>query len=147
MPHPEHNGITDEEEEARIQAHIAADPDDPAHWDTSWLPASEILSEVVQAYREGTLRPASPGAILRVTLQERGLSQRRLAAMMGRPANAVSEIVQGKKAITAQTAVDLEEALGVAAQYWMKTEADYRLALERQRRKKANDETQEMRRD
>ena len=57
--------------------------------------------------------------------------------MMGRPASAVSEIILSKKVITPQTALELEDALGIPAQYWMRAEADYRLALERQRRKAA----------
>ena len=125
------------EEDARLEAEIAADPDDPAHWGAPFRPAGEVLPEVVQAHREGALHPASPGALLRVALQERGISQRRLAAMMGRPANSVSEIILSKKVITPQTALELEDALGIPAQYWMRSEADYRLALERQRRKAA----------
>ena len=87
----------DYEEDARLEAEIAADPDDPAYWGAPFRPAGEVLPEVVQAHREGALHPASPGALLRVALQERGISQRRLAAMMGRPANAVSEIILSKR--------------------------------------------------
>ncbi len=123
-----------DEEDAWIEANIAGDPDDPAHWGTVARPAGEVHPEVVQAEQEGRLLLPSPGAVLRETLKDKGISQRRLAAMMGRPVNAVSEIVQGKKAITAQTALDLEEALAIPAQYWMRAEADYRLALERARR-------------
>ena len=133
---PGHIDPTDEEE-ARIQAHIAEDPEDPAHWgySGSFRPASEVLPELVKAYREGRLMPPSPGRLLKVTLEGAGMSQRQLAKAMGRPPNAISEIVLGRKSITAKTAIELEDVLGVPASTWLHAEADYRLALERQRRK------------
>ena len=59
---PDHVDPTGEED-ARLEAEIAADPDDPAHWGAPFRPAGEVLPEVVQAYREGALHPASPGAL------------------------------------------------------------------------------------
>ena len=47
-----------------------------------------------------------PGNILRQELDARGLSQRAFAEMTGRPEQAVSEIIRGKKRITADTALD-----------------------------------------
>ena len=58
-------------------------------------------------------RPArltSAGAILRRELAARGWTQRDLAEVIGRPAQAISEIVQGSKRITAETALELAEA-------------------------------------
>lgn len=52
---------------------------------------------------------------------------------MGRPQQAVNEIVRGKKAVTAETAVDLERVLGIPAYLWLRMEARYRLALARER--------------
>jgi len=43
------------------------------------------------------------------------MSQAELAQRMGRPLQMISEIVQGKKAITAETALQLERATGVPA--------------------------------
>ena len=45
---------------------------------------------------------------------------------------AVSAIVRGVKAIDAKTAIELEQALGIAASFWLRLEAQYRLALARQ---------------
>jgi addiction module HigA family antidote len=55
---------------------------------------------------------------------------------MGRPAQVVNEIIRGKKQITAETALDLERALGISAGFWVRLQADYdlvkaRLASER----------------
>jgi HTH-type transcriptional regulator/antitoxin HigA len=46
---------------------------------------------------------------------------------MGRPLQAVNEIVRGKKRITGETALQLAEALGTSAELWMRLEADYEL--------------------
>ena len=57
-----------------------------------------------------------PGDILRRELDARGLSQRAFAEMTGRPEQVVSEIVRGKKRITAETALDFADALGIEAE-------------------------------
>ena len=59
------------------------------------------------------------------------MTQRELAMRMGRPPNAVSEIVRGRRGISAETALQLEAALGTAAHVWVGLDADYRLALAR----------------
>ena len=43
----------------------------------------------------------------------------------------VNEIVNGKKAITADTALELEKVLGIDAQYWTNLESRYRMTLTR----------------
>ena len=74
-----------------------------------------------------------PGEMLVEELEARGLSQRQLAALMHRPAQAINEIARGKKALTAETVVELERVLGIPAYLWLRMEARYRLALARQR--------------
>ena len=74
-----------------------------------------------------------PGFTLEEELQARGLTQRELARRMGRPEQLVSELIHGRKAVTAATALQLETALGVPAELWMNLEVGYRLELERRR--------------
>ena len=74
-----------------------------------------------------------PGMLIRDELMARGVSQRWLAAQLGRPASTISSIVLGRKAITPRTAIELEQALEIPAHVWLRLEADYRLALERKR--------------
>jgi HTH-type transcriptional regulator/antitoxin HigA len=74
-----------------------------------------------------------PGEFLLEELEARGMSQRELAAKMNRPQQAINEIIRGKKALTAQTAVELERVLGIPAYLWLRMEARYRLALARRR--------------
>jgi len=75
-----------------------------------------------------------PGETLAEELEARGMTQRELAEKMGRPVQVVNEIVRGRKAITAQTAWDLEGALGVSAEFWMNMQTSYDLNVERLRR-------------
>ena len=72
-----------------------------------------------------------PGELLAEEIEVRGMTQRELATLMGRPPQVVNLIINGKKAITPQTAIQLERALGIAATIWVGLEAQYRLALAR----------------
>ena len=74
-------------------------------------------------------RPIKPGELLQEELDARGWTQGDLAQILGRPLQAVNEIIAGKKAVTAETAVALSRALGTPAEYWLKLDALYRLDL------------------
>jgi HTH-type transcriptional regulator/antitoxin HigA len=71
----------------------------------------------------------APGATLLETIQSLGLSQAELAKRAGRPLKTINEIVKGKAAITAETALQLERVLGVPSSFWNKLERNYREAL------------------
>jgi HTH-type transcriptional regulator/antitoxin HigA len=75
----------------------------------------------------------SPGEIIKMELEERGWSQRDLAEIMGRPPQAISEIIRGAKQITPETALELAQAFGTSAEIWMNLEANYRLQRARRR--------------
>ena len=67
-----------------------------------------------------TARDVSPpGDTLRDLMEERALSQAELARRLGRPAQAVNEIVAGKKEITEDTVLELERVLQVPAHFWL----------------------------
>ncbi len=69
-----------------------------------------------------------PGEYLAEEIGVRGISQKELAKRMGRPLNAINEIINGKKAITAETALQLEEVMPeIPARFWLNLETDYRL--------------------
>lgn len=74
-----------------------------------------------------------PGATLLDLLDERGMSQAELSARSGRPLKTINEIVKGKAAITAETAIQLERVLGVPAAFWNNREAQYRESLARRK--------------
>ncbi len=79
-----------------------------------------------------------PGEYLAEEIRERGLSQKELARRMGRPPNAINEIIRGKKAIRAETALQLEEVMPeIPARFWLNLESEYQLTkvfLERKAR-------------
>ncbi len=75
----------------------------------------------------------APGELLIDVLEDRGLSQSDLARRMGRPIKTINEIVNGKAAITPDTAIQLELALGVTAGFWNNAEIAYRGHLARER--------------
>ncbi|MBI4295493.1 MAG: HigA family addiction module antidote protein [Chloroflexi bacterium] len=81
-----------------------------------------------------------PGEYLVEEIEARGMSQKELARRMGRPMNAINEIINGKKSITAGTALQLEEVMPeIPARFWLNLETDYQLtkALIRKRTKSA----------
>ena len=53
---------------------------------------------------------------------------RHLATILGRPLQTVNQIINGKKAITAQTAAELAAAFGTSAEYWLNLETAWQLA-------------------
>jgi len=74
-----------------------------------------------------------PGQHLAATLATRGMSQAELAVRIGRPQKTINEIVKGKAAITPDTALQLERALGISARTWNGLEANYQLQLAERR--------------
>lgn len=66
------------------------------------------------------LPPVTPGEVLREDfLVPLGLSGRTLAAELGIPANRVTEIIAGRRAITAETALMLADRFGTTAEFWL----------------------------
>lgn len=72
-----------------------------------------------------------PGELLGEELEARGMSQQELARRMGRPPQMINELIRGGKALTAETALGLELALGIPAGFWTNSESSYRLARSR----------------
>ncbi len=70
-----------------------------------------------------------PGEYLEEVLEEMEISQAELARRIGRPPQAINEIIKGEKAITPETALQLEQVLRVSANFWSNLEAEYQLIL------------------
>ena len=73
-----------------------------------------------------------PGETLRGTLDALGLTQAELAERMGRPKKTINEIIKGKAALTADTALQLERVLGIPAGFWSNRDHHYREFLAKQ---------------
>jgi addiction module HigA family antidote len=72
--------------------------------------------------------PIAPGELLGEELKAAGMTQRQFAALTGRPVQAISEIIHGKKSITPYRAIKFEKVLGIPAQMGLNLEATYQLA-------------------
>src|ERR1035441_4780316 len=88
------------------------------------------MSEQIQnQYMPDVVSP--PGETLQDLLESRRMSQAELADRTGRPKKTINEIVRGKAAITAETALQFERVLGVPASFWISREQNYRESLAR----------------
>lgn len=78
------------------------------------------------------LDPIPPGEILREEfMRPLGVSITTLARDLDVPSNRISEIVNGKRAITADTALRLGKYFGVSPEIWLDLQSDYELRLAR----------------
>ena len=68
-----------------------------------------------------------PGEYLAEVVEELGVSQAELARRMGRPPQAINEIVLGKRGVTADTALRLARYFGMSPQFWLGLQMDYEL--------------------
>jgi addiction module HigA family antidote len=75
------------------------------------------------------LPPISPGQILRTVLQDAGLTANAAALKMRIPSNRLTAILNGQRALTADTALRLARLFGTSAQMWMNMQAQYELEL------------------
>ncbi len=72
--------------------------------------------------------PTAPGEmLLEEFLKPRAVTQVELASRMGVPIQRVNTIINGKRGITAETAILLAEVLDTTPEFWMGLQADYDL--------------------
>jgi addiction module HigA family antidote len=75
-------------------------------------------------------RPAiHPGEILGEELDEIAVTPTELARQLRVPANRITQIVQGKRAITGDTALRLGHWFGTSAQFWLNLQSAYDIRL------------------
>lgn len=75
-------------------------------------------------------KPIHPGVILlEEFLEPHGISQYRIAKDIGVPARRINEIIHGKRAISADTALRLSRYFGNSAQFWLNLQIDYDLEV------------------
>jgi addiction module HigA family antidote len=82
--------------------------------------------------RRKQLDPIPPGEILREEfMRPLGISISALARDIGVPANRISQIVNGKRAFSADTALRLGKYFGVSPEIWLDLQSDYDLRVAR----------------
>ncbi|MCX6116778.1 MAG: HigA family addiction module antitoxin [Proteobacteria bacterium] len=79
--------------------------------------------------------PSHTGEILSgIYLSQLGWSQTRLAEELGCAHRKVNEIINGKRAISPEFALDLEAVLNVEAEMWVRLQAEFDLYQARKKR-------------
>ena len=78
-----------------------------------------------------TAEPIHPGEHLAEVLEELGISQYRLAKAIGVPPIRINDIVHCRRAITADTALRIGQALGMTPEFWLNLQRMYDLDLAR----------------
>lgn len=87
------------------------------------------MAKLKSEFRPDYVSP--PGESLQEVLSSLNMSQAELARRTGRPKKTINEIIQGKTAITPETALQLELALNIPASFWNNRERQYQEALAR----------------
>jgi addiction module HigA family antidote len=77
------------------------------------------------------MRPPAihPGEHLALELKELGMSASELGRQLEVPANRITEILNGERAVTGDTALRLGHFFGASAQFWLNLQALYELRL------------------
>lgn len=90
----------------------------------------QTITEVPPMSTKKNLDPIKPGEILREDfLEPLGISINQLSRDLSVPPNRISEIVNGKRSITADTALRLQRYFGVEAQFWLNLQTEYNLRM------------------
>lgn len=88
------------------------------------------MADQITMEHEERLPPVHPGEVLLEDfMKPLGLSQYRLAHDLNVPALRISQIVHGKRAVTADTALRLARYFGTSADVWMRLQARYDLEV------------------
>jgi antitoxin HigA-1 len=72
---------------------------------------------------------AHPGRLLKRELAARSLSANRLALDLGVPSGRITDILNGRGSITADTAIRLGRYFGNTAQFWLYLQSQYDIAV------------------
>jgi len=90
------------------------------------------------------MKPVHPGRILKREIAARELSANRLAISLRVPSGRITQILNGKRGISAETALRLARYFGNSSQFWMNLQARYELAIiEREMGSKINFEVEQ----
>ena len=75
------------------------------------------------------IAPVHPGEVLQDEIATRGLTAHALALKLRVPANRLTEIINGKRGISPETALRLSRYLGPSAAFWLALQSQYDLAI------------------
>lgn len=75
------------------------------------------------------MRPVHPGRILRREIEARRLSANALALALRTPSGRITDILNGKRGVSPETAMRLARYFGNSARFWLNLQTAYELAV------------------
>ena len=75
------------------------------------------------------MKPVHPGRILKREMSARKLSSNKLALSLRVPSGRITQILNGKRGISAETALRFSRYFGNSARFWMNLQSRYELAV------------------
>ncbi len=78
-----------------------------------------------------------PGEVLMMELEARGIKKSAFAAQIQMKPSHLSELLHGKRNVSAATALKLEKLLDIDAEYWMRVQVYHDLFIERSKNSRA----------
>ena len=78
-------------------------------------------------------QPIHPGEHLALELNELGLSAAAFSRQIGVPTNRVTQILNGRRAITGDTALRLAHFFGTSAEFWLNLQSLYDIRIAEQK--------------
>ncbi|MFA6400042.1 MAG: HigA family addiction module antitoxin [Salinivirgaceae bacterium] len=70
-----------------------------------------------------------PGEVLSMEIEARGIKKSKFAMLLQIYPSHISDILNGKRNIGEETALKIEGVLGISAEFWMRLQTEYNLAL------------------
>lgn len=79
-------------------------------------------------------KPLHPGIVLsEIYMKEMNINQSQLAELIGCLPKRINEVVNGKRGISPQLALELEMVIGTSAEMWVRMQAEYDLSVAREK--------------
>jgi len=88
-----------------------------------------MMSKLPTTIRGKIMKPIHPGRILKREILARNLSANRLSLELRVPSGRITNILNGKRGISAETALRLSRYFGNSAQFWINLQSRYDLAV------------------
>jgi addiction module HigA family antidote len=93
-------------------------------------PNTTIPRGTIKAKGKDLLPIATPGEILLTQfLEPAGITQYKLAHAAHIPASRLTDIIKGRRGISADTAIRLSKAIGMTPKFWLDIQADYEVRM------------------
>lgn len=74
-----------------------------------------------------------PGEVLAMEIEARNFKKTEFARLLQVQPSQLSELLHGKRHVSAALAIKLEQFLDISAEYWMRLQVAYDIAIERQK--------------